>query len=276
MFYYMFYTGTKILTYRNVTFSHKNLIHMWKSTHESLSFTHGNMWMPHFRGIRLVSFDRWAFFHRTDVQKTLVTSEGVETGWKVNVVSPVLLYFTNISNSGIQLGNLDVFWSWADYETASKVSKDETQDVKLLCRCRLNIIHVVITSVKTLWAGKQFCRRRRCAVTCSTSCKRPRVTSVETPVSESVPPCEEYYSMSIEAAARSDPRSKPPSRRLSANTLHLQPTSEPHMLPVQKQPEALWAPSQSFNKQSDCVPVEAQTRLQGMFDTRLHRVSKCS
>lgn len=140
----------------------------------------------------------------------------------------------------------------------------------------LNIIHVVITSVKTLWAVKQFCRRRRCAVTCSTSCKRPGVTSVETPVSESVPPCEDYYSMSIEAAARSDPRSKPPSRRLSANTLHLQPTSEPRMLPVQKQPEALWAPSQSFNKQSDCVPVEAQTRLQGMFDTRLHRVSKCS
>lgn len=212
----------------------------------------------------------------TDVQKTLVTSEGVETGWKVNVFSPVLLYFTNISNSGIQLGNLDVFWRWADYETTSNVPKDETQDVKLLCRCRLNIIHVVITSVKTLWAGKQFCRRRRCAVTCSTSCKRPSVTSVETPVSESVPPCEDYYSMSIEAAARSDPRSKPPSRCLSANTLHLQPTSEPRMLPVQKQPEALWAPSQSFNKQSDCVPVEAQTRLQGMFDTRLHRVSKCS
>lgn len=70
----------------------------------------------------------------TDVQKTLVTSEGVETGWKVNVVSPVLLYFTNISNSGIQLGNLDVFWRWADYETTSNVTKDETQDVKLLCR----------------------------------------------------------------------------------------------------------------------------------------------
>lgn len=145
-----------------------------------------------------------------------------------------------------------------------------------LCRCRLNIFHAVITSVETLWAVKQFCRRRCCAVTCSTSCKRPGVTSVETPVSESVPPCEDYYSTSIEAAARSDPRSKPPSRRLSANTLHLQPTSDPHMLPAQKQPEALWAPSQSFNKQSDCVPVEAQTRLQGMFDTRLHRVSKCS
>lgn len=72
--------------------------------------------------------------------------------------------------------------------------------------------------------GKPFC----CTVTCSTSCKRPGVTSAETPVSESVPPCEDYYSMSIETAARSDPRSEPPSRRLSANTLHLQPTSEPH------------------------------------------------